>query len=75
MAEDINKLISDLKKLQKEYTALTSKKAPLFDTSNVENTKNAIDAISTSIEKAKEEDFLHYGSAAKNLYLLLLEDL
>jgi hypothetical protein len=26
-------------------------------------------------EKAKEEDFLHYGSAAKNLYLLLLEDL
>lgn len=25
-------------------------------------------------EKAKEEDFLHYGSAAKNLYLLLLED-
>jgi hypothetical protein len=55
MAEDINKLISDLKKLQKEYTALTSKKAPLFDTSNVENTKNAIESISTSIEKAKEE--------------------
>ena len=55
MAEDVNKLISDLKKLQKEYTALTSKKAPLFDTSNIENTKNAIDAISTSIEKAKEE--------------------
>lgn len=26
-------------------------------------------------EKAKEEDFLHYGSVAKNLYLLLLEDL
>ena len=26
-------------------------------------------------EKAKEEDFLHYGSTAKNLYLLLLEDL
>jgi hypothetical protein len=26
-------------------------------------------------EKAKEEDFLTYGSAAKNLYLLLLEDL
>lgn len=26
-------------------------------------------------EKAKEEDFLHYGSAAKNLYLLLLEDM
>lgn len=26
-------------------------------------------------EKAKEEDFLQYGSAAKNLYLLLLEDL
>ena len=26
-------------------------------------------------EKAKEEDFLHYGSSAKNLYLLLLEDL
>ena len=26
-------------------------------------------------EKAKEEDFLNYGSAAKNLYLLLLEDL
>lgn len=26
-------------------------------------------------EKAKEEDFMHYGSAAKNLYLLLLEDL
>jgi L-lactate utilization protein LutC len=26
-------------------------------------------------EKAKVEDFLHYGSAAKNLYLLLLEDL
>ena len=25
-------------------------------------------------EKAKEEDFLHYGSVAKNLYLLLLED-
>ena len=55
MAEDINKLISDLKKLQKEYTALTSKKAPLFDTSNIENTRNAIEAISTSIEKAKEE--------------------
>ncbi len=55
MAEDINKLINDLKKLQKEYTVLTSKKAPLFDTSNIENTKNAIDAISTSIEKAKEE--------------------
>lgn len=26
-------------------------------------------------EKAKEEDFLRYGSVAKNLYLLLLEDL
>lgn len=26
-------------------------------------------------EKAEEEDFLNYGSAAKNLYLLLLEDL
>ena len=26
-------------------------------------------------EKAKEEDFLHYGSSHKNLYLLLLEDL
>lgn len=26
-------------------------------------------------EKAKEEDFLQYGSNAKNLYLLLLEDL
>lgn len=26
-------------------------------------------------EKAVEEDFLNYGSAAKNLYLLLLEDL
>jgi hypothetical protein len=25
-------------------------------------------------EKAKEEDFLHYGSVAKSLYLLLLED-
>ncbi len=25
-------------------------------------------------EKAKEEDFLNYGSVAKNLYLLLLED-
>ncbi|NRT11946.1 lactate utilization protein B/C [Flavobacterium sp. 14A] len=26
-------------------------------------------------EKAKEEDFTHYGSSPKNLYLLLLEDL
>lgn len=26
-------------------------------------------------EKAQEEDFLHYGSSHKNLYLLLLEDL
>ena len=26
-------------------------------------------------EKVKEEDFLHYGSSHKNLYLLLLEDL
>lgn len=26
-------------------------------------------------EKVKEENFLHYGSSAKNLYLLLLEDL
>ena len=26
-------------------------------------------------EKAKEEDFTQYGSVAKNLYLLLLEDL
>lgn len=26
-------------------------------------------------EKVKEEDFLHYGSSAKNLYLLLLEDM
>ena len=26
-------------------------------------------------EKAKEEDFTQYGSTAKNLYLLLLEDL
>ena len=26
-------------------------------------------------EKVKEEDFLHYGSSAKNLYLLLLENL
>lgn len=26
-------------------------------------------------EKAKEEDFLHYGSSPKNLYLLLLENL
>ncbi len=26
-------------------------------------------------EKVKEEDFLHYGSTQKNLYLLLLEDL
>ena len=26
-------------------------------------------------EKVKDEDFLHYGSVAKNLYLLLLEDL
>ena len=26
-------------------------------------------------EKAKDEDFLQYGSTAKNLYLLLLEDL
>jgi hypothetical protein len=26
-------------------------------------------------EKTKEEDFLHYGSSPKNLYLLLLEDL
>ncbi|NHM01015.1 lactate utilization protein B/C [Flavobacterium difficile] len=26
-------------------------------------------------EKAKEEDFLHYGSCHKNLYLILLEDL
>lgn len=26
-------------------------------------------------EKAKEEDFLNYGTIAKNLYLLLLEDL
>jgi L-lactate utilization protein LutC len=26
-------------------------------------------------EKVKEEDFLHYGSTHKNLYLLLLEDL
>ncbi|WP_298147264.1 lactate utilization protein B/C [Flavobacterium sp.] len=28
----------------------------------------------TYFEKSKEEDFLHYGSVAKNLYLLLLED-
>jgi LUD domain len=26
-------------------------------------------------EKVKEEDFLHYGSSPKNVYLLLLEDL
>ncbi len=26
-------------------------------------------------EKAKDEDFLQYGSSPKNLYLLLLEDL
>jgi hypothetical protein len=26
-------------------------------------------------KQAKEDDFLHYGSVAKNLYLLLLEDL
>ena len=26
-------------------------------------------------EKTKEEDFLHYGSCHKNLYLILLEDL
>jgi len=26
-------------------------------------------------EEVKEQDFLHYGSSAKNLYLLLLEDL
>jgi len=26
-------------------------------------------------EKAKDEDFLQYGSVAKNFYLLLLEDL
>jgi L-lactate utilization protein LutC len=26
-------------------------------------------------EKAQEEDFTQYGSAAKNLYLILLEDL
>jgi hypothetical protein len=26
-------------------------------------------------EKVKEEDFLHYGSVPKNMYLLLLEDL
>jgi hypothetical protein len=26
-------------------------------------------------EKVKEDDFLHYGSSAKNLYLLLLEDI
>ena len=26
-------------------------------------------------EKVKDEDFLHYGSSAKNLYLLLLENL
>jgi hypothetical protein len=26
-------------------------------------------------EKVQEEDFLTYGSCAKNLYLLLLEDL
>jgi hypothetical protein len=26
-------------------------------------------------EKSKDEDFLHYGSSHKNLYLLLLEDL
>ncbi len=29
----------------------------------------------TYFEKAKEEDFMHYGSTAKNLYLLLIEDL
>jgi hypothetical protein len=29
----------------------------------------------TYFEKAKEEDFMHYGSSAKNLYLLLIEDL
>ncbi len=28
----------------------------------------------TYFEKSNEEDFLHYGSVAKNLYLLLLED-
>mgnify|MGYP006051094841 FL=1 len=26
-------------------------------------------------EEVKEQDFLHYGSCHKNLYLLLLEDL
>jgi hypothetical protein len=26
-------------------------------------------------EEEKEQDFLHYGSCHKNLYLLLLEDL
>jgi len=29
----------------------------------------------TYFKQAKEDDFLHYGSVAKNLYLLLLEDL
>lgn len=29
----------------------------------------------TYFQKPKEEDFLHYGSCHKNLYLLLLEDL
>jgi len=62
MAEDINKLISDLKKLRDEYTKLTGKRAPLFDTSNLENTKAGIDAITESIEKAREKAaFLESG--------------
>ena len=36
-----------------------------------DDTKNAY----LNFEKAKEEDFTQYGSSAKNLYLLLLEDL
>ena len=51
----------------------------IADSNNIFIVEKIIDPTNITtikyFEEVKEQDFLHYGSCHKNLYLLLLEDL
>jgi len=90
IAEEGSILFSSIQIKQKKPNELPSNMIVLANTSQIiEGKSDGLSAIRkkylreyptniTTIkyfEKAKEEDFTQYGSSAKNLYLLLLEDL
>ena len=57
------------------YVLMQSPASVLKRKDSIEAKLESINGLIKYFEEVKEQDFLHYGSCHKNLYLLLLEDL